>query len=151
MTTFKKFATKLYPLLNKQYEISLLSIEELIGKKVVSIRGGFSGYAGVKLIINSIYGNNILSLSRLNSNMHKDTKYSVSYDEIPTSVILLDEFKDLKVGDIFIEHYSERGYCNRDYYKKINNTQAIEPLLRVQNLIKFNPEATVLKQEIKIK
>lgn len=68
---FKTFAFEHYPNLEGQYNLSLLSDEQLIGKKIVSIKSGFSGLAGTKCYISSI-----------EPNLRNDLKDDSNYDRI---------------------------------------------------------------------
>lgn len=54
MKTFEEFVDDLYPDAKLQYEMYCMSDEELIGQKVISIRGGYSSPGGTKMIISKI-------------------------------------------------------------------------------------------------
>lgn len=83
------FANANIPLFAERYEISITKPEDLIGKKVISIRSGFSSEGGQVMIVESINGDNVYLIPCEESiNIHEGhTGWGCRVNEICNSVI----------------------------------------------------------------
>ena len=74
MKNFKEFAISLYPDIMKKYEIYTMYKPDLVGKKVISIRSGFSAGAGQIMTVSEVDDKRIIlipnELSKNVNNAH---------------------------------------------------------------------------------
>jgi hypothetical protein len=87
-----EFASKIVSNLEERYKIYSMTPEELLGKKVISIRSGFTSSGGGQImLIDSIEGNNVHfkpTEESININKINHLGWGCGLDELPHSVIL---------------------------------------------------------------
>lgn len=89
--TFKQFAIDLIPDIKERYDMYKMSPDQLIGKKVISIRSGFSNSGGGQVMFINNADNNMIYLIPCKESsiyVNATTSWQCKYTEKHNSFIL---------------------------------------------------------------